>query len=180
MRFRGNHRLPSVARCAWVLALLSVNLVLVITGHAAAQPQEPVVVAPEERSVMDGVFTARQARRGERWFVQICEQCHRPRDFTSAQFQERWAERSVGDLLQLMQYTMPPENPGALSTDRYADILAFLLAANNYPAGEEELAADPSSVMNIRIVAPPAAEADEPPGPEEATDEVTESPIVAP
>jgi S-disulfanyl-L-cysteine oxidoreductase SoxD len=162
MTLRGNHRVwASVVRSARVVALLSLSVVLVVTGHASAQPQEP---APAEvRSILDGVFTARQARRGERWFVQICEQCHRTRDFTNAQFHERWAGQSVGDLLQFMQYTMPPENPGALSTDRYADVLAFFLAANDYPPGEEEIPADAASVMDLRIVAPPTEDSGEPP-----------------
>jgi cytochrome c5 len=179
MRFRGNHPLwASVVRSGRVVALLSLSVVLVVTGHAVAQPQEP---APAEvRSILDGVFTARQARRGERWFVQICEQCHRTRDFTNAQFHERWAGQSVGDLLQFMRNTMPPENPGALSTDRYADVLAFFLAANDFPAGEEELPADASLVMDMRIVVPPAEEADEPPATEEASEEVTEEPTGAP
>lgn len=170
MRFHWNHRLPSAAPYARGLVLASMSLALVVTGHASAQPQEP---APAEaRSILDGVFTARQARRGERWFVQICEQCHRTRDFTNAQFHERWAGQSVGDLLQFMQYTMPPENPGALSTDRYADVLAFFLAVNDYPAGEEEIPADAASVMDLRIVAPPTEDAGESP----ATTEGTEDP----
>ena len=171
MRFRGNHPLwASVVRSGRVVALLSLSVVLVVTGHAVAQPQEP---APAEvRSILDGVFTARQARRGERWFVQICEQCHRTRDFTNAQFHERWAGQSVGDLLQFMRNTMPPENPGALSTDRYADVLAFFLAASDYPAGEEELPADASLVMDIRIDPPPKEEADEPAATEQVADTI--------
>jgi len=169
MRFRGNRvPPPSLAPFARVGVLLPLVLVLVVTGHASARPQEAATPAtPEGRSVMDGVFTSRQARRGERWFLQMCEQCHRTRDFTNAPFHERWAGQSVGDLLQFMQYTMPPENPGALSTDRYADLLAFFLAANDYPAGEEDLPGDASTVMDMRIVAPPAEEAEEPPATEE-------------
>ncbi|MDA1185208.1 MAG: hypothetical protein O2930_11260 [Acidobacteria bacterium] len=175
MTFRGNHQVwASVVRCGRVVALLSLTLGLLVTGHASAQPQDPAPAV--ERSVMDNVFTARQARRGERWFVQICEQCHRARDFTNAQFHERWTGQSVGDLLQFMQYTMPPENPGALSTQRYADVLAFLLAVNDYPAGEEELPADAASVMDMRIVAPPAEEQVQPP----ASSGGTEEPNVAP
>ena len=86
----------------------------------------------------------------------------RTRDFTNAQFHERWAGQSVGDMLQFMQNTMPPENPGALSTERYADVLAYFLAVNNYPAGEDELPADASMVMDIRIEAPPVEETEEP------------------
>jgi len=143
--------------CTRVAVLLPLVLMLVFAEDASTQEQD---VAPTEgRSVLDGVFSARQARRGERWFVQSCEQCHRTRDFTSGQFQERWSGASVGDLLQFIQNTMPPENPGALSTDRYADVLAFFLAANDYPAGEEDLPAEASTIMDVRIEPAPAEEA---------------------
>ena len=110
---------------------------------------------PAGRSVVDGVFSARQARRGERRFVQLCEQCHRTRDFTSAQFLDRWTDQTVGGLLQLIQDTMPPDNPGALDGEQYADVLAYLLGLNGYPAGEEELPTDPLAVMDVRMEAAP-------------------------
>ena len=178
MRFPGNHVWPfSLVPHTRVAVLVPLVLTLVVTGYASAQPQEPVASAtPEGRSVMDGVFTARQARRGERWFLQMCEQCHRTRDFTNAQFHERWSGQSVGDLLQFMQNTMPPENPGALSTDRYADLLAYFLAVNDYPAGEDELPADASTVMDVRIEAPLVEEVDGPPATEEPTEEATVAP----
>jgi hypothetical protein len=175
MRLRRGRVLPlSLVPHARVAVLLPLIVMLAVTGYAAAQPQEPAT--PEARSVVDGVFTARQARRGERWFLQMCEQCHRTRDFTNAQFHERWSGQSVGDLLQFMQNTMPPENPGGLSTDRYADLLAYFLAVNDYPAGEDELPADASTVMDVRIESPPVEEVDEPPATEEATEEATVAP----
>jgi S-disulfanyl-L-cysteine oxidoreductase SoxD len=161
----------AVARHAKATVLLTVALTLLLTGYVSARPQAPATPEVEGRSVMDGVFTARQARRGKRSFDQICEQCHRIRDFTSLQFQERWTGQSVGDLLQFMQNTMPPENPGALGAERYADVMAYFLAANGYPSGEEELPADASTVLDLRIEAPPA---------EEAPEDVAEEPTGAP
>lgn len=145
---------------AKVAVLLPLALMLVLDGYASVPPQE--AAAPAGRSVVDGVFSARQARRGERRFVQLCEQCHRTRDFTSADFFDRWTGQTVGDLLGLLQNTMPPDNPGALSADRYADVLAYLLGVIGYPAGEEELPTDPQAVMDVRIEAPPEEEAAQP------------------
>jgi hypothetical protein len=34
---------------------------------------------------------------------------------------------------------MPQDNPGSLSRDAYADILAFLLKSNGLPSGTKEL-----------------------------------------
>lgn len=142
-----------VAPYARVGALLLLSLILVLEGYASVPVQE--TTPPAGRSVVDGVFSARQARRGERRFVQLCEQCHRTRDFTSAQFLDRWTDQTVGGLLQLIQDTMPPDNPGALDGEQYADVLAYLLGLNGYPAGEEELPTDPLAVMDVRMEAAP-------------------------
>ena len=146
-----------VARYATVTVLLPLTLTLVLDGYAFVPPQE--AAAPAGRSVVDGVFSARQARRGERRFVQFCEQCHRTRDFTSVDFLDRWTGQTVGDLLGFVQNTMPPDNPGSLSADRYTDVLAYLLGANDYPAGEEELPSDPLALMDVRIEPAPEKEA---------------------
>lgn len=155
--------MPSpVSRYATVAVLLPLALTLVLDGYTSVPQQETAAAPADGRSVVDGVFSARQARRGERQFVQFCEQCHRTRDFTSADFQDRWTGQTVGDLLGFVQNTMPPENPGALSADRYTDVLAYLLGANGYPAGEEELPSDPLAVMDVRIEAAPEEEAAQP------------------
>jgi len=56
--------------------------------------------------------------------------------------------------MNVMSLTMPESNPGGLSPDQYADILAFLLRMNNYPEGEDELPADPAVLANVPIPAP--------------------------
>jgi hypothetical protein len=60
----------------------------------------------------------------------------------------------VGDLLDVISTTMPEGNPGVLSPMEYADILAFMLRLNDYPAGEEELPVDLYLLENVRISAP--------------------------
>ena len=47
----------------------------------------------------------------------------------------KWYGLSVGDLFIRISPTMPVSNPGILSEDHYADLLALLLQANNFPAG---------------------------------------------
>ena len=49
---------------------------------------------------------------------------------------------------------MPQGNPGSLSTDEYVDILAYFLSMNEYPAGANELPADPSALRSIRVEDP--------------------------
>jgi hypothetical protein len=46
---------------------------------------------------------------------------------------------------------MPFNAPGSLSDSVYLDVLAFVLRENGYPAGNEELKADPAILKQIVI-----------------------------
>ena len=53
-------------------------------------------------------------------------------------FSSMWAGRSVRDLYDSAK-TMPPANPGSLSDDTYANLVAYVLQMNDYTAGETPL-----------------------------------------
>jgi hypothetical protein len=46
---------------------------------------------------------------------------------------------------------MPLDKPGRLSRQQNADVIAFLLKANGWPAGTVELPPDPPALNQIRI-----------------------------
>jgi hypothetical protein len=50
-------------------------------------------------------------------------------------FQAAWAGRSVRALFDAAK-AMPPANPGSLSDETYARIVAYVLQVNGYAAGE--------------------------------------------
>ena len=133
-------------------------LILILTASGCVPlPRSPELPAasPAGSSVVDGVFTLPQAARGQRRFEQICEACHRTQEFSGARFQIAWMSRTVGDIFQLISNTMPPDSPGSLSPEEYTDILTYFLRLNGYPAGQEELPADPPTLLDVRIEAPP-------------------------
>ena len=107
-------------------------------------------------SVVDGVFTSRQASRGQQQFQQACASCHSPSEHTGTRFFGAWAESTLGDWFNLLSVTMPEGDPGSLSPDEYASVLAFLLRETGYPSGDQELPADVPSLKEIRIEPPPA------------------------
>lgn len=117
---------------------------------ASAEPESAPRV-PEALS--SGLFTSSQASRGERRFQQLCADCHRNVEITRSWFSGT-VHHTAADLMAVMSTTMPETSPGSLSPDQYADILAFLLRLNNYPAGEKELPADPAVLTNVPIPAP--------------------------
>jgi mono/diheme cytochrome c family protein len=101
------------------------------------------------RTVWDGVYTERQARRGEAAFAQSCASCHaedlRGRSTAPSLVEESftflWGNLTVGELFSRTREKMPSDKPGSLPAEKYADIVAFLLQKNGFPAGATELAA---------------------------------------
>lgn len=99
------------------------------------------------RTVLDGVYTEAQARRGEAEYGMNCSKCHEGADvdgppLTGDPFIDRWREDRLTSLFTFIRTEMPRDTPGKLDEARYRDILAFLLQANGYPTGAMELTAD--------------------------------------
>ena len=109
------------------------------------------VAAQAERSVWDGVYTENQALRGQSTFKTICAACHDEADFSSPSFLQGWEATTVLDLFQLLQKTMPMDNPGSLRPQDYADVISYFFRANQIPAGKDELDTDAEHLKLIRI-----------------------------
>jgi hypothetical protein len=69
------------------------------------------------------------------------------------EFLSNWNTLSVGDLFDRTRSTMPQNKPGSLSREANAEILAFLLSANQFPAGKEALPQASEVLREIRIEA---------------------------
>lgn len=112
-------------------------------------------------SVWDGVYTDEQAKRGEAVYYERCASCHGPEleggdmtpPLTGGGFTSNWNELSVGDLFERIRITMPLDRPRTLSRPQSADVIAFLLKANRWPAGTAELPRELAALKEIRIEA---------------------------
>ena len=119
------------------------------------------VSARQAPSVWDGVYTAEQAQRGEPLYQQSCAECHGPDlsggemspGLVGGEFVWNWNGLSVGDLFERLRVSMPQGEPGSVSRQEKADILAFLLAANDFPAGDTELANRTGRLAGITFLA---------------------------
>ena len=113
-------------------------------------------------SVWDGVYSETQAKRGEATYLEACARCHRDDlkgqelspSLVGAAFTFRWRDQGVNDLFTSLRSSMPSESPGSLSDQAYVDVVAFLLSANHYPAGDEELRPDVTALAQIAIDSP--------------------------
>lgn len=107
----------------------------------------------------DGVFTKEQASRGQTAYREECARCHAENlgggegspALAGSQFVKNWSGKTVGDLLDRIIKTMPADDPGNLARRQYADITAFLLSSNEFPAGSKDLDGTPATLKDVAI-----------------------------
>ena len=120
---------------------------------SGARAQEP------RRTVWDGVYTTAQAERGSTAYAQTCASCHaedlRGRSTAPSLVEESflflWSDMSVGDLFERTRMLMPSDRPNSLARETYADIIAFIVQKNRFPAGSVDLGTDVEALKQILI-----------------------------
>lgn len=105
-------------------------------------------------------FTTGQVARGSDIYADRCVQCHGDKldngEFGGAAlngmyFKQHWSGGSAAALIGYMKAKMPPDRPGSLTDQNYADLTAFLLDANDYPKGDKELPPDTASQQAMSL-----------------------------
>jgi len=130
----------------------SVSILLVLLSSS---------IAAVSRSVWDGVYTKQQAGRGQSSYREECLKCHAENlmggeaapALAGDEFLHKWNGKTAGDLFEWIRNTMPSEDPGNLSRRQYADIVAYILSVNEFPAGQKELESETAPLNDIRIEA---------------------------
>ena len=122
---------------------------------SGAAPTAPVAdAAPAADASSGGTFyTVAQATRGSGLFRDNCVSCHSTAEFTGSSFMRRWSSRAVGNIYEFVLYSMPDDNPGGLPQQTYADIIAYLLQINDFPAGDTELPTSLDALMDMKMSA---------------------------
>lgn len=115
---------------------------------------------PQTRSVWDGVYSRAQADRGRARYASACAECHgddlegdvvEHPELAGGNFRDKWNGLSLDELFQRIQRDMPPNKAGSLTRPAAADLVAFILSANQFPEGAGELSADPNALAQIRF-----------------------------
>ena len=124
-------------------AAAALLLAAAIGAHVTAAPQ---------KTTKDKVFTKEQAARGADLYVKTCERCHDPAKVPAgkkpgpptigAKFIENWQDKTVGELYSAIFNTMPGDGVVILTADQTLDLVAHLLQANGFPAGDTPLKND--------------------------------------
>ena len=143
--------LLGVASCAY--ALVGALSLTSLTGHAG-----------QLRSVTEGVYSAAQAARGQQIYQAQCAECHGNAlegaigtPLVGESFLSNWSVRSLADLVDKIQKTMPFNLSGNLSRQQSTDLAAYILLADKFPAGQVELSdAMLAQITFPTVVSPPA------------------------
>ena len=126
----------------------------VSTGTSLAQPAA--------HTAQDGVFTDAQANRGNALYQDNCASCHggslqgeeENPPLSGKHFSSRWGGLPVSAIYGFINTQMPLGQPGSLGVQADADIVAYILSVNKFPAGQAELPADNNALNAVTINKP--------------------------
>ena len=138
------HYQPSNKLSLWIFLLI-----LFLTGASISNAQ----------TLQDGIYTEAQAERGAEDYSARCASCHsidlrgnsNSPSLIGLSFMFIWEGRSLGELFTKMSEEMPTEDPGSLTQQSYAAILAYILKSNEFPSGETDLASNAEALAAIQI-----------------------------
>jgi S-disulfanyl-L-cysteine oxidoreductase SoxD len=115
------------------------------------------VHAQQSRTAADGVYTDAQATRGQGIYKERCASCHgatlgggQAPPLAGSEFIQAWGG-PLSELVNKIQNTMPANDPGKLTRQQSADVVAYLLQTGKFPAGRAELASDEGALKSISL-----------------------------
>jgi quinoprotein glucose dehydrogenase len=108
--------------------------------------------------VTEGAYTTAQAERGKTAVETHCISCHGDNlrgnegpALVGSTFLQKWEGESVRRLFQKIRDSMPKDDVNSVSEEEKADVVAFLLQANGFPAGSAELPHDANQLSAIQL-----------------------------
>lgn len=120
--------------------------------------------AGQARTVASGVYSAAQAGRGQKTYVAQCVACHGETlggvvgpMLAGTGFTNNWSGKSLNDLVDKIQNTMPVQAPKSLSRDQAIELASYILQVGKFPAGNADLAAAGLAAVTFPATAKPAA-----------------------
>ena len=107
---------------------------------------------------MSGVYTEAQATRGEAISQARCIACHGENlsgdiapPLVGQDFLSVWEKQPLSELFDKIHITMPADALGTLTRPQSADLTAYILRANRFPAGTTELGSDAATLKQISL-----------------------------
>ncbi len=149
--------------CAVGFKTLGVVAVAVLASSLWLSRSVPnKVLAQASSSTRDGVYTEDQAKQGKTIYDKQCVDCHgvalqgsgKNAPLVGDEFLSKWTDQTMADLFMKTNSTMPASDPGTLSPDETAQVLAYILSVNKFQPGQKPLPTDPDGLGAIHIAKP--------------------------
>jgi mono/diheme cytochrome c family protein len=110
----------------------------------------------------DGIYSADQAHRGEEMYKKQCTACHGEAldgagpypPLAGDDFLTKYAGQPAVGLYDMIQKLMPATAPGTLTRPQAADLLAYILSFNKFPAWKTDLPNDEDSLKKLTLPKP--------------------------
>lgn len=118
---------------------------------------------PTETSVLKGVYSEEQSKRGEQAYGHVCIRCHKADlmggllepALVGPEFFHKWGGSTVGALFDAIRQDMPKNHDkGTLPPALIADVIAYVFKQNGFPSGTADLPTDLNVLKTIRIEEP--------------------------
>ena len=146
---------PHPRRRQRLTACLGVTLTAGLTISLLSGAESP----SPPRSILDGVYSAAQVTRGRKAYDSLCARCHGEAlgggedspALVNEDFLNDWYGKSIGELVEYTREEMPSDGPGKVTRKQSTDITAFVLSANDFPAGSRELEPNLEALNQILI-----------------------------
>jgi mono/diheme cytochrome c family protein len=138
----------------------SPNNTITMMGAAPAAPAAKPAGAAAAAGGAKVTFTADQAERGHQLYTKNCADCHGANlddgEFGGAplkgsEFTQKYFGTTADALYGFMQTAMPPDRPGGLSEQEYADLTAYVLSVNGLQAGGAELPGNIDKLSKLTV-----------------------------
>ena len=138
------------SRPRWAVPLaLCVGGAACASSGSAGDPGVTTVATPTAAS--DAYYTAEQGSRGASIFSASCAGCHTDREFSGRIFEMSWSGKSLFQFYDFIRTAMPDDDPGSLTDQEYADLVAYVLQSNGYSTGGSELPPRPDVLSSLRF-----------------------------
>ena len=117
----------------------------------------------QTKTIWAGVYSSEQAARGEIIYNTACIACHgkdlggnsNSPGLAGMGFMFLWEGRTLGTFFEKIQENMPTDRPGKLPAQDYVDVVSYIMQANAFPNGDNELPKDLDALNDIAITARP-------------------------
>lgn len=123
-------------------------------------PTRGELSASAPRTTWDSVFSDSQATRGGTLYASACATCHgaslagtdSAAELAGKAFLGNWDGLTLDQLYDKIYTSMPPENPKSIPREQIADILAYVLSQNKFPAGNQPLSESADQLKEITLL----------------------------